>query len=56
MTLPEIDHVSFLVEHAQTFFAGENEQGGIWLAHAMAGNQKLARKVTVLLEAVSLVL
>ena len=23
MTLPEIDHVSFLVEHAQTFFAGE---------------------------------
>ena len=24
MTLPEIDHVSFLVEHAQTFFAGES--------------------------------
>ena len=24
MTLPEIDHVSFLVEHAQTFFAGED--------------------------------
>ena len=23
MTLPEIDHVSFLLEHAQTFFAGE---------------------------------
>ena len=23
MTLPQIDHVSFLVEHAQTFFAGE---------------------------------
>ena len=23
MTLREIDHVSFLVEHAQTFFAGE---------------------------------
>ena len=23
MTLPAIDHVSFLVEHAQTFFAGE---------------------------------
>ena len=23
MTLPEIDHVSFLAEHAQTFFAGE---------------------------------
>ena len=23
MTLPEIDHVSFLVQHAQTFFAGE---------------------------------
>ena len=23
MTLPEIDHVSFLVEHAQTLFAGE---------------------------------
>ena len=23
MTLPEIDHVWFLVEHAQTFFAGE---------------------------------
>ena len=23
MTLPEIDHVSFVVEHAQTFFAGE---------------------------------
>ena len=23
MTLPEIEHVSFLVEHAQTFFAGE---------------------------------
>ena len=23
MTLPEIDHVLFLVEHAQTFFAGE---------------------------------
>ena len=26
MTLPEIDHVSFLVEHAQTFFAGEGKQ------------------------------
>ena len=26
MTLPEIDHVSFLVEHAQTFFAGEMEE------------------------------
>ena len=25
MTLPEIDHVSFLVEHAQTFFAGEDD-------------------------------
>ena len=25
MTLPEIDHVSFLVEHAQTFFAGERQ-------------------------------
>ena len=25
MTLPEIDHVSFLVEHAQTFFAGESQ-------------------------------
>ena len=24
MTLPEIDHLSFLVEHAQTFFAGEH--------------------------------
>ena len=24
MTLPEIDHVSFLVEHAETFFAGAN--------------------------------
>ena len=23
MTLPEIDHVTFLVEHAQTLFAGE---------------------------------
>ena len=23
MTLPEIDHVSFFAEHAQTFFAGE---------------------------------
>ena len=23
MTLPEIDDVSFLVEHAQTFFAGQ---------------------------------
>ena len=23
MTLREIDHVSFLVEHAETFFAGE---------------------------------
>ena len=23
MTLPEIDHVLFLVEHAQTFFAGD---------------------------------
>ena len=23
MTLPEIDHVSFLVEHPQTLFAGE---------------------------------
>ena len=23
MTLPETDHVSFLVEHTQTFFAGE---------------------------------
>ena len=23
MTLPEIDHVSFFVEHVQTFFAGE---------------------------------
>ena len=27
MTLPEIDHVSFLVEHAQTFFAGERATG-----------------------------
>ena len=26
MTLPEIDHVSFLVEHAQTFFAGEPQR------------------------------
>ena len=26
MTLPEIDHVSFLVEHAQTFFAGEGRR------------------------------
>ena len=25
MTLPEIDHVSFLVKHAQTFFAGERD-------------------------------
>ena len=25
MTLPEIDQVSFLVEHAQTFFAGESQ-------------------------------
>ena len=25
MTLPEIDHVSFLVEHAQTFFAGDEQ-------------------------------
>ena len=27
MTLSEIDHVSFLVEHAQTFFAGEGPGG-----------------------------
>ena len=27
MTLREIDHVSFLVEHAQTFFAGEATTG-----------------------------
>ena len=27
MTLPEIDHVSVLVEHAQTFFAGETRVG-----------------------------
>ena len=26
MTLPEIDQVSFLVEHAQTFFAGEGRR------------------------------
>ena len=26
MTLPEIDHVSFSVEHAQTFFAGESRK------------------------------
>ena len=27
MTLPEIDHVSFLVQHAQTLFAGEAGTG-----------------------------
>ena len=29
MTLPEIDHVSFLVEHAQTFFASEASAAGV---------------------------
>ena len=35
MTLPEIDHVSFLVEHAQTFFAGEGFIGFRDIAHGM---------------------
>ena len=26
MTLPEIDHLSFSVEHVQTFFAGESRK------------------------------
>ena len=30
MTLPEIDYVSFLVEHAQTFFAGEVWEPATW--------------------------
>ena len=30
MTLPEIDNVSFLVEHAQTFFAGELDSCESW--------------------------
>ena len=29
MTLPEIDHVSFLAEHAQTFFAGEQFESSL---------------------------
>ena len=34
MTLPEIDHVSFLVEHAHSFFAGERLTKARQLEHA----------------------
>ena len=35
MTLPEIGHVSFLVEHAQTFFAGEILRIHLYSAQAL---------------------
>ena len=37
MTLPEIHHVSFLVEHAQTFFAGESRVPCVSVKHAYLG-------------------
>ena len=47
MTLPEIDHVSILVEHAQRFFAGEAGTG-IKMPHMrrnMSQTQYLLEKV-----------
>ena len=44
MTLPEIDHVSFLVEHAQTFFTGENQRVDSFAAHAHTCNSSLRNK------------
>ena len=35
MTLPKIDDVSFLVEHAQTFFAGEQKYSILIIEHAL---------------------
>ena len=38
MTLREIDHVSFLVEHAQTFFAGEPSHVGFHRGNSTVAN------------------
>ena len=39
MTVPEIDHVSFLVELAQTFFADEPKNKGFGSTHAQLGQK-----------------
>ena len=45
MTLPEMDHVSFLVEHAQTFFAGERAVAAMDSCAALVGAHLLGMAV-----------
>ena len=50
MTLPEIDHVSFLVEHAQTFFAGKGISIVLAFSCGCVYDSNMLRVVTYLFE------